>query len=279
MILGVDHVALSCADVTSGADVLAAAGYHIKFMQHDVPNDPSKQSILRSYDPLHAIAYAQIDAGVALELTQHSHPLQPDVSPYQVLFNGLPPDAVPLAESAEEVCALPPAWSSIWQRAGVCQRPAAVRWQPFAAQCWYDAQNMTPGTCSVRAVMLPAHDIARAETFWKTALGCRVVERGVADDGTAWVCVAFHSPVPSWRLQVVLVASDKEAPLPCADDAGFPCLALITNRLHSDMEQAFGAGATQGSAEFHIEVGGKGLNIIILRGPTGELVELIEICR
>jgi hypothetical protein len=82
--------------------------------------------------------------------------------------------------------------------------------------------------------------------------------------------------VPAWCLDLVLVEMEFARPLPLIDDAGFPCLALISRRLASDKEAVLDLGAREACDEFNLEVGGRVLNILIMRGPDNELIELIE---
>ena len=67
--------------------------------------------------------------------------------------------------------------------------------------------------------------------------------------------------------------------MPHLDDAGFPCLALISNRVAEDQNNAIEMGGRDASEKFALEIGGKMLEIVVLRGPDNELVELIEFQR
>ena len=274
MILGVDHIALSCEDVVYGAKLLGEVGYRAKFVQEDVPNHPAKRYLLMSYDPLHSVAYCQAQGSVSVELTQHSSPLLDAVSPYQVLLNTPPANVAPSVED------LSPSWENAWRAALRCSQPVAALWRPFHAQFWYDAGRDEPSLGFVRALLVPITDLSVSERFWVKGLGCRVVNRGVAEDKRRWAHVAFHALVPAWSLDVVLVEGEGGGALPYyLDDAGFPCLAVITNRMTEDQDSAMEMGGRDASEKFALEVGGKVLGIVVLRGPDNELVELIEFQR
>ena len=270
MILGVDHIALSCEDVVHGAEVLGRVGCRAKFVQEGVPNHPAKRHLLTSYDQLHSVAYCQAEHSVSVELTQHSSMLRGAISPYQVLLNR------PLANATPFVGGLSSSWKSAWRAALGCRQPVAALWHPFHAQFWYDAQCDGPSVGFVRAVLVPITELSVSERFWVRGLGCRVVNRGVTEDGYRWARVAFHAPVLAWSLDIVLAESDRADALSYLDDSGFPCLAVITNRLTEDQDTAMEMGGRDASEEFALEVGGKPLEIVVLRGPDNELVELIE---
>ena len=57
MILGVDHIALSCEDIVQATEFLKQYGFSIQFIDKSVPNPPAKEKLLRSYHPIHSLAY------------------------------------------------------------------------------------------------------------------------------------------------------------------------------------------------------------------------------
>ncbi|MBI4644098.1 MAG: hypothetical protein HY743_10355 [Deltaproteobacteria bacterium] len=244
MILGVDHLALSCENIDQGAKLLAALGYRPKFIQKDVPNPVAKRHLLRTYGALHSLAYCHPGEHVALELTQHSGQLRPLLSPYQVLFQGPPGDALPWPGD------LPPSWESAWRLGLNCLRPEPLKWPSLQAQFWFDAGRDNPAPGSVRALLVPVHNLSRSEMFWTRGLGCRALQKGETEQGEGWLHLAFQAPVPAWRLDLVLVESDAARPPAFLDDPGFPCLALISSSLARDQDAAGEMGAREISDEF-----------------------------
>ena len=57
MILGVEHIALSCENVDNSSEVLRKSGYDVTFVEKDVPNNKAKESFLKLYTPVHSIGY------------------------------------------------------------------------------------------------------------------------------------------------------------------------------------------------------------------------------
>lgn len=272
MILGVDHVALSCEDVHAASRKLGSAGYRVIFAQQDVPNSPAKRPFLQTYHPLHSLAYCEAEIGTPVELTQHSGPLEDAHSPYQVLLAAAPPEAVPLA-GAE----LP--WAPVWREALGCRQPQAVLWPTLQAQFWHDGASSGSGLASVRAVLLPVADVARAEDFWRTGLGCDLVAAGTVQTGRRWARVAFRAPISKWSLDVILVEGRRSIYAPLLDAAGFSCLALLSTSLDRDSGRVWQAGAHQSTGAFHVRINGNLLRVAVFRGPDDELIELIEIRR
>jgi len=270
MILGIDHIALSCEDIIYGARLLNEVGFITKFVQNDVPNHPAKRHFLKSYAPFHSVAYCQAERGVSIELTQHSATLYDAPSSYQVLLNRLPAKTIPFVED------LPLCWGNAWCAALDCSQPAATLWSPFHAQFWYDSKYDESSQGRVCALLVPTTDLSVSEGFWINGLGFRMLKRGVTEDGCRWVYVAFHAPVQAWSLDMILAQSDQIQTLPYVDDPGFSCLAVISNRLIKDKEAMLEMGAREVSNEFNLEVGDKSLKIVMLRSPDNELVEIVE---
>lgn len=274
MILGVEHIALSCESVIQGVHHLREIGYQAKFVQEAVPNHPTKKGILTTYDPLHSIAYCQSNRSVALELTQHSAPLDSALSPYQVLFSTAPANVIPFKGET------PSCWANIWHTVVGCQQPVAALWEPFRAQFWYDASSPSaPESISIRALLVAVADPSLAEKFWCDGLGCRVVNRGTAENNQHWTRVAFRAPIRTWALDVILAQGDRPESVSHVDASGFPCLALISNHIDKDTQTVAELVGQPALAKFNLEVGGKLLRIVLVHGFDGELIELIEFQR
>ena len=254
MILGVDHLALSCAALEPAIQQLTAFGFRLDFAQPDLPNHPGKKPLLKDFQPTHGIAYMRAPAGVAIELVNHSAPLTAGRSPYRVLATG--PKAVAdhgvTPEDWDGLSAYPTEWAAL-----------AVRW-------WLTPSE-EQGT-RVKAVSLPVPDLAAATRFWVDGLGA---SRRAATGKGAWV--GYRRPVASWSLEVFLQEGPSAGEKPMLDDAGFPCVALLTNRMDDDLEKATKAGGEVICPPYVVTVNGRPLTVAMLRGPAAEIVEFIQV--
>lgn len=271
MILGVDHIALSCADAAAGVGPLEAAGLEAAFCQEGAPNREQKRPFLRQYDPLHSIAFCRLPGGVALELTQHSAPLARGGSPFQLLANGPLPHSDPW--DGEE----PPMGADIWSAALGVQQPQAAVWRPFEAQYWYVPRRDEAAPAMFQTLGVPVGDLHSAVAFWSGALGFRPVDRDASEEAR-WARLRLRSPIPAWGLDVLLAQGPSRAE-PCLDDSGFPCLALLCSNMNHDLGAVANAGASRASEVFQLEVGGRELTVALLRDPDGNLVELLQVAK
>lgn len=265
MILGVDHIALSCAEVDGAIGVLADSGFTAHFVERDAPNRVEKRPLLRSYSELHSLAFCRPSRGVAIELTAHGNALARSApSPYRVLFTASPGGVV--ADGASDRAA------EVVAQCIPCHRLTGGSWKPFSTDVlWDDAAEPRPPT--IRALVVRAPSLAVAEDYWTRGLGCE--KRG--GDGDRFAHLFLKSPLPNWALDIVLV-HEPHAEQPTIDSPGFPVLALISNRLDEDLARLLSLGA-KATSEFALRVNGKALAIGVVRGPDDNLVELIQIGR
>jgi len=269
MILGVDHIALSCGHAAADAEVLEAAGFEASFCDEGAANREQKKPFLQAYEPLHDIAFCRLAGGVAVELTQHCAPLTRGLSPFQLLANGPLPHSEPW-EGPE-----PPVGPEIWSAALGVEPPRAAVWTPFEAQYWYVPSRDEQAPVVYQTLGVPVTDLTAAEVFWSGALGFKPVNR---DPGGAWALLRLKSPIPAWGLDVLLAAGPARAE-PYLDQAGFPCLALLCSKMDHDLGAVAGAGASRASEAFVVEVGGRELMVALLCDPDGNLVELLQVAK
>lgn len=267
MILGVDHLALSCHPLNAAVRLMAESGFTEAFTARNVPNAPEKREFLHHYESAHSLSYWKAPAGIAIEITEHSLPLEFSPTPaFQPLFaRGLAGvERVELAGENYEA-------AQRAMRDALGYEAELFAWPKLSTRIWC-CRDKAEGPL-VQAIVMDVSDFAAAETFWSAGLGFKR-EKG----GRGWVMLQFKSMVPAWSLRVILHECSGGGTRKYLDDAGFPCLALLTNRLESDLGALESHGAHTGRI-FRLAPGGKMLNIAVLRGPAAELVELIEVAR
>ncbi|WP_456324639.1 VOC family protein [Desulfonauticus submarinus] len=203
-------------------------------------------------------------------MTQHSSGLVDKISPYQLFFNKHPAAAAPFPGD------LPSSWEIVWRDTLGCQQFMVGYWPELHAQFWYEAQSENTSTPIIRAALMPVFDMGASKEFWTKALGFSLVGTGNLEDGMNWAHITFRSFVRSWSLDIILLQNESSF-TSYLDDPGFPCLALITNHIMRDREEALRFGAYNVSDSFELRIGENLLNIVLLRGPSNELVELIQL--
>lgn len=267
MIVGVDHVALSCEGIQAAVQAVDAAGYRAKFVVIGLRNDEQKKPFLRSYTPAHSIAYCAGKGGLAIELTQHARALADTTgSPYHVLFAGALPEVSPIQGDGNP-------FAGVWPAALGGATTHSGRWSPLNIPCSYIDSGSSPG---IRAIGILVRDLDRSEEFWRGGIGCREVSRGRFLDGRRWEHLAVRSPAATLAAEVLLAETASTPTRPYLDDPGFTCLAMVSTRLAADTERLRDAGASEVSDLFSLAAGDKEFAIALLRDPDGYPVELIQ---
>jgi catechol 2,3-dioxygenase-like lactoylglutathione lyase family enzyme len=109
-------------------------------------------------------------------------------------------------------------------------------------------------------------DAAASRTFWTDGLGFQ-------KSGP----LRFSSPVPAWSLDLFLEDARAARDKPFLDDAGSSCVALLCNNIAADLARAGRCGGQTPSPVFSSRVNGRELRIALLRGPSDEIIELIDL--
>ncbi len=270
MIFGVDHLALSFHGLEASLDEIKKIGYDVKFVHENLPNSEMKKSFLSSYDPIHAVAYCQSKNSVALELTDHRTPLRAEISHYQVLMNRRPEKVSTVTQSL-------PYAANLWKKILGCD-VESLMWEPFHTQLWSVSEKNAVNGSAIRAVLLPVADLERSRVFWTEGLGCKVFKEG-KEEGRSWIHMAWRSMLPAWSLEIILLETKEKLPKPYLDQAGFPCIAFLSNDLVRDRQRLMQSGGKEASEPSAHVINGKPLTITMLRGPSDEIVELIEMER
>lgn len=243
MIIGMDHIALSTVNAAEDARGLMPLGYGVKFLQRGVPNAPQKQAFLREYRPQHTIAYCRNGRGLAIELTEHGPQTYAPVGGYGVYA---------FAEDPQ-----------------ILRGVSLVTADPASSlRFWHDGLGLEPLRRESGQPVIP-HPFTH------------LVPPALQADNVAAAShrLAACAPAPSWCMELALVEGDGRSRLPMLDDAGFTCLCLLSTSIERDLAKAVRAGGTEATPVFPLEVNGRLLSVAMLRGPTGEIVELIQFAR
>lgn len=128
----------------------------------------------------------------------------------------------------------------------------------------------------VRELVLNAVHYEKTTDFWQKTLNFRKESEEINTQNRQ-ARLKFISPVPRWNLELIVTETRRVLAKAFLDDAGFTCVALLTNALGTDSEKIKRGGAVELSEEFEMQVHGKTLRIALFRGPSQELVELIQI--
>jgi hypothetical protein len=272
MICGVDHVALACTELESAIEALKASGFSVRFIDHDVPNDAGKASILLDYQPLHSMALCDPASGISLELTKHGSRIGPQAGGFQLLLARAPQARANVMDGRAHDIA------NIWLDAfGHQSTPMA--WTPFGSTVWCLDPPADGREQETLGLLLPVPQVVREAEFWTSALGFKEVSSGALGRDGDWKHLRLPAPVPNWSADVILLEDADPSGLTMLDSGGFPCLALLSTNLKDDLARCIDHGGTIGAKPFSVVVAAKTLNVALFRSPGGALIELLSVAR
>lgn len=266
-VIGAAHLITSATDnQTRLASRLATRDFEVLF--DESPELPvAERPFLRLPAERHRLTFLRSKQGVALELISHRERPTGIVAPYQVLWSTsgtLFPDEAPLPDDRVS--------GAVASALGIPVR----RVRSAEANLTYLLPGTDLGASSthVYLVGLPCPDVATAGHFWEAGLGFQRVKEGTSP--APWRLVAFQGGFPNWRLRVLLVEDAPQAPT-FIDDEGFSCVTLYVSNLEECLASLAGLGATEVSAPNPLFVNQKQVRLAFLRGPSGEVIELLEV--
>jgi len=262
MILGFSHIVLSCTDITAACSRFKKAGFEIQFVEENIPNPPEKLGFLHTLSDRQSLAFAKGQTGPGVELIHHPGSSLEHVGAYGACIASADQNWPLLAEDTGHELRYTLNSDESW-------RPAHIETARFNA--WTLPKSTTSG---VACVLVNCLDLDASYHFWTKGVGAKPTPSNAPSSPH----LRFTSPVPAWSIDLLLIAdahlgSDAHA----IDDAGFNCVSLVSNNIKADRDRLLSLGATAATDPFTLQVNGKTLQLSLLRGPSGEPLELLSL--
>lgn len=267
MILGVDHIALSGIELEREGLLLEKFGFTRRFHHMKLPNVRGKDALLDSYQPLHDIGVYDPPSGTAIEVTVHgaTRSIGTHFGFVPIIKTSSAPEASTpqirsvdgLVESVRKAFEVEARLSDL----GAFDTPIVVV---------ENGQGVSRPDL-LGAVHLVKDPVASSQ-FFQSGLSAQPCSSGWSA-GRKWELVKFNGPVAKWRMHLLLVEAGEAAPLQL-DNAGWPALAVLTSDMDADMIRAKNAGCAP-LFRNELQVNQRPIEFSMLRGPGGELLELL----
>lgn len=268
MILGVDHVAIAGRGGANEGEALEAFGLKRRFAGVGIANAAQKKKFLRRYDPTHDLALFDGDSGTAIEITNHrvergsvaEYGFVPLLKLRDANHGGLKEADAPRDVAAAVIAAF---------EVG----DVSYRWMPdFSAPVWIALGEKT----GLAGLVLAAANFDATVRFFSEGFG--LVPRTGSTKSRQWVRFDIRSMVPRWNSSLLIYGAlaGEDAVQPRLDDAGFPCLALLSNDLAADQERLLAVFPDTEIARFSLTVDRKPLDFLLATSPGGHIIELIQ---
>ena len=127
---------------------------------------------------------------------------------------------------------------------------------------------------SIVGVVRAVDSIEKSRTFY-AALGLR------PEDKNGFLHLHVDSPVEKLKSRIIVgkTTDPRDSEPMYLDDAGFPCVAFISTDLEADAKKLHGEETQYITDDFKFKVNNKKMKICFVIGPSGEIIELIEMVR
>ena len=121
-------------------------------------------------------------------------------------------------------------------------------------------------------IAFPVSDLKKAVCFWVEGMNFSVLE---VDEEKAFI--TLKSFCSAWSINIVLYKEIKNSICPpFLDDCGFNCLSFFTRNIKAELKSLRNCGVVQCGDIFNVCVNEQLFKAVFLRGPSNELIELLE---
>ena len=238
-VLGLSHLCVGCTGTMDEVEqALVSCGYALHFAHADLPNPKPKRHLVRMWTEVHELRLFTASGLPAIEILHHHDRAVPGV------YNFQPCIYIPEAGTAER---------DILDRSGV---------------------YVTDENISVSGnllVNIACEDVRACVPFWEQAMGF-----AVQSCGENRAELRFRALSPTWCIDVCLEKSDGPVEPTFLDDLGCTCLSFLVRDISDALEDCREHGARDVGEIFSLDVGGKSVDVALVRGPRNELIELLQ---
>jgi catechol 2,3-dioxygenase-like lactoylglutathione lyase family enzyme len=273
MILGVDHVAFETLDFEGTIRRFERLGFAAAFIERKLPNPEEKRSFLAGEAAAHSIALMRKPGSVAVEVTHHCG----------------------REASSGSTTSARTSWAhaAASRKAGDVARPIMLAHAPRRRRGERSRIGATAPSASnresefrLRTIAISTSNWQGTRRFWRDGLGWTVaseVEEGSPPIGCgsppvgATALLERKSLIDEWSLSVVVRLDLSRRRRTSLDEPGWTCAAMVSSDVEGDLLRLADCGASESTPPFEFAAGGRRLRIALVRGPAGEIVELIEL--
>lgn len=251
MILKVSHVVLSSERFSENKLVLQQLGYTQIFTENNIINSPVKKPLFTHFNERHDVGYFTADKNVSIELLNWRTGNHCS-SNFRFLFDALPPDSVRF-KSTNTLS------KEVWMEGDLNSFNLPISYL-----------NTTEGTCQFNKVMIQTNHIPKSIDFWK------YFRFMVISQSSSFALLELVPIVPrTKRFHLYLVRTENINTTPCLDNEGISCISFLSNSIEREKELLYQKGLSTFDVG-KLSINNKILNILFVRGPAGELVEIID---
>jgi catechol 2,3-dioxygenase-like lactoylglutathione lyase family enzyme len=252
MIIEIDHIALASVELDKEIEFFEGLGYTLKFRVNGLPNLVIKKRLMHAFVDQQNLAFMYSPQNISIELVGHGHAL-PGASSLLPYMSGTEVQTMPSGAMPYD--------TNMPEKINIRELGSLRTFIIFDESA---SKAFTFYRC-----LQQVRDIEAATAFWKL-FGFSIIE---SDAGRRRL--RFMSPMKKEMVLDLQEVTDQIRPA-FLDDEGFNCLAFISSNVERECSRFRAAGYHVTDTE-EIMVNGKSLKVAFVRGPDGQLAEIITI--
>ncbi len=251
MIIQIDHIAMSSMAFKRHSELLNSLDYQLQFVKEQVRNPRIKRELMAQFGEVHDIALFVKDGNIGIELLDHKH-INDQETYMTPVFENVP------ASIIETVC------EKRIAKFGFTEAVVKSLDVPVYIK------NGKREEFRFNKVVVETCNFKKSLEFWQS-LSFKLVEQ---EHDIA--VLKFQSLLKPDIFYIYLQDKKTSNNTRFLDDKGFNCIAFISNSARGEKKVLEGMGIMATEVE-KICVDEKALEIFLVRGPGGELVEIVSL--
>lgn len=267
--LGIDHLCASCLEVEEARGTFERLGFSPLFEERELKTPKEKLPFMRTVSETNDFVFLKSGSGPSLEMIRHHDSLSNNLANYKVVLSSSPSIELSVDEPVPEALEAPLVkvlGSSPWN--------CSIDRLPLS---FFQPRSNMDGDPKVPMVVMETQHLVSSSEFWEKGLGFSTNSESL-NGGALWRLMAFKAVRPGWSLKLLLVESrNGENRKSYIDDPGWTCISMLVRDIDSTLAHLRSFDLPEYGDPFSMDINKKSFRLCFLRGPSNELVELMEL--
>lgn len=266
-ILGIDHVCISSNKIENDSKKIIKLGYELLFNEYELPISNKKKEFLKKNPTTHNLSFLNSPTCISIELIDH-YEFSNNNSTYNLVFD------IPKTIDLD---------FQIMEKDFLCdllefelQSKISKKHIPDLQLSFYEKQ--TEQLHGLSMIVINYINLEKASKFWCKFFGFKKIKSSIFH-GIKYELLSFLAPVKQWSVNLLLVEGKHHSTISYLDDYGCTCISFLVSSIEDCLKSLRDLDSICVGNSYDINVGGKEISLVFLRGLENEIIELIEIKR
>lgn len=264
-IIGLDHICASSDNLKEISKIDDLLGYKILFMKNNIPINEEKNDILYGNILSHDALFLTNSKSISIELIEHHPKTAENIGQYNVIYesNRFPSNNCILVEQDKRAKYL----SSIFN-----EQISKFFDKKTHLSFFFKNSKINLG---LTTIIFETKNLENSIKFWTKIFNFKILE---IPEATSCKLLELHSPINSWNVKLLLIENpDAIMEETFLNVKGWTCLSFIVKKIDSFLSKIDDSDFSFIGKSYELNIGGKNLKLVFLRGTEQQLIELVEV--